>query len=200
MSKRINFIGIVFFLLLHLFAGEVVAQNRIDSIQAEVKALKESYEEKMTALYYEMLEITQNEEIPVWEQNRAKTLFHIFSNEESVTHMIENIHVHWFQQENGESAKKKPYFNSLIRVINKNGKENPAIMKKLLISLDKPVDTYEQYFNYSLLFVNFFGNNVSRSLSYDEMAACVRILANSNIKNTIRRQNLLKIAEILEKR
>ena len=199
MNKRINFIGTVLFLLLHLFIGEAVAQNRIDSIQAEVKALKESYNEKMTALYYEMLEMTQNEELPIWEQNRAKTFFHIFSNEESVTHIIENIHVQWFQREKGESTKKQPYLRSLIKVINKNGQEYPAVMDKLLIALDRPIDNYEEYFNYSLLFVNFFNNNVSESLNHDDMAACVRIIADPNSRyDSVRRKNLLRIAEILE--
>lgn len=200
MSNRIIFTGLIVSLLLHLFAGEASGQNRIDSIQAEVKALKESYNEQMTALYYEMLELTQSEALPVWEQNRAKTLFHIFSNEESVTHMVENIHVHWFQQEKGESTKKQPYFRSLIRVIIQNGQKYPGIMEKLLLELDQPINGYEQYLTYAYLIEAFFDMSVAESLNRDDMAACVRIIADPNSRyDSIRRQNLLKIAEILDR-
>lgn len=199
MDKQITFTGLIVYLLLHLFAGEASSQNRIDSIQAEVKALEENYNEKMTALYEEMLELSQDEDNNVIEKMSAQSYFHIFPIEESISLIVDSLHVNYFIKEKGEDVDKKPFFVSLIRLINKNGEESPAIMQKLLMSLDKPVDSYEEYFNYYLVFVNFFNSNVAESLGHDEMAACVRIIANSNIKNTIRRQNLLKIAEILDR-
>ena len=206
MSKRITFIGTIVFLLLHPFTWEASAQdgidsvqNKIDSIQTEVKALKESYNEKMTLLYEEMLELSQDEDNNVIEKMIAQSYFHIFPIEESISLLVDSLHVNYFIKEKGEDVDKKPFFVSLIRLINKKGEESPAIMKKLLISLDKPVNSYEEYFNYYLVFVNFFNSNVSESLDHDDMAACVRIIANSIIGVSVRKQNLLKIAEILDR-
>ena len=207
MSNRITFIGTIVFLLLHLFAREASGQeridsvqNKIDSIQAEVKALKESYNEKMTALYEEMLALSQDEDNNVIEKMKAQSYFHIFPIEESVSLMVDSLHVEYFIKEEGEDVYKRPFFLSLIRLINKNGEESPAIMEKLLTSLDKPIDSYEEYFNYYLIFVNFFNSSVAESLNHDDMAACVRIIADPNSRyDSVRRKNLLKIAEILDR-
>lgn len=206
MSNRITFIGIIVFLLLHLFTWKVSAQdrkdlvqNKIDSIRAEVKALKENYNEKMTALYEEMLELSQDEDNNVIEKMSAQSYFHIFPIEESISLIVDSLHVNYFIKEKGEDVDKRPFFLSLSRVINKHGQEYPAIMEKLLMSLDEPIDSYEEYFKYTQLFRVFFYTNVSQSLSTDDMAACVRMIANSIIGVSVRKQNLLKIAEILDR-
>lgn len=206
MSNRITFIGIIVFLLLHLFAGEASAQerigsvqNKIDSVQAEVKALKESYNEKMTALYEEMLELSQDENNNVIEKMSAQSYFHIFPIEESISLLVDSLHVEYFIKEKGEDVYKRPFFLSLSKVINTNGQEYPAIMEKMLMGLDQPIDSYEEYFRYSQLFSVFFYTNVSQSLNRDDTAACLRIIANSIIGVSVRKQNLLKIAEILDR-
>jgi len=206
MSNHFTFIGTIVFLLLHLFAREASGQeridsvqNKIDSIQAEVKALKESYNEKMTALYEEMLALSQDEDNNVIEKMKAQSYFHIFPIEESVSLMVDSLHVEYFIKEEGEDVYKRPFFLSLSKVINKHGQEYPAIMEKMLTGLDQPIDSYEEYFWYSQLFNVFLYTNVSQSLNGDDMAACVRIIANSIIGVSVRKQNLLKIAEILDR-
>jgi len=206
MSNRITFIGIIVFLLLHLFTWKVSAQdrkdsvqNKIDSIQAEVKALKESYNEQMTALYEEMLELSQDEDNNVIEKMRAQSYFHIFPIEESISLIVDSLRVNYFIKEKGKDVDKRPFFLSLSKVINEHGQEYPAIMEKMLMALDQPIDSYEEYFRYSQLFSVFFYTNVSQSLNRDDTAACLRIIANSIIGVSVRKQNLLKIAEILDR-
>jgi len=206
MSNRITFIGIIVFLLLHLFTWKVSAQdrkdsvqNKIDSIQAEVKALKESYNEQMTALYEEMLELSQDEDNSVIEKMIAQSYFHIFPIEESISLIVDSLRVNYFIKEKGKDVDKRPFFLSLSKVINEHGQEYPAIMEKMLMALDQPIDSYEEYFRYSQLFSVFFYTNVSQSLNRDDTAACLRIIANSIIGVSVRKQNLLKIAEILDR-
>lgn len=203
-----SFISIILFLSLHLIGGEASAQNsvdsvqnKIDSIRAEVEALNKYYHQRMTAIYKEMLDLSLDKNLNPIDKMKAQSHFHLFPIEESINLLLDNVHIKWFTKEKGEDVYKRPFSYSLEKIIRKNGLKYPAVMKKLLEELDQPIDSYEQYYTYSNLIFLFFYENVSHSLGYDDVAACVRIIADPNSRfDTVRRRNLLKIAEILEKR
>lgn len=179
-----------------IIGNEIKAQSRVDSIYAEVAALKENYNESLERLYDEMLEIsmdTTNEEY-----YKVGNFRRIFPIEENMIFLLENIDYEVFSM-NDDFGEAHPYLVIFESFILKNGEEHPAFMEKMMLQLEHQL-TDEKLFLYSLLFKSFFYWNILRSLSPRETASIIRIMANSIRGNSQQRQNLLKIAEILEKR
>jgi hypothetical protein len=194
MSNRITFIGTVVFLLLHLFAGEASGQNRIDSIEAEVKALNKSYNEQLKVLYHELLEISHNPDTNIIVRLRAKTMFHLFPIDENINRLIDSIDHEMFDYDEG-FKQEYPYFHSLSKIMFNGMIPHLSIMD----NLSKPLND-ETLFLYSLLFRDPGLWFESTSLDNKEQAECLRIIANSYYGRSNKKQNLLEIAEILEKR
>jgi hypothetical protein len=194
MSKSITFTSTVFLLLLHLLAREASAQSRIDSIYAEVAALKEDYNKKLEALYDEMLEISLDTTSD--EHYKVGNFRLLFPTEENMIFMLENIDYETFSYDD-DFAEAYPYWSNFGFFIQHYGEEHPALMKKMMHQLEQP-QTDEKLFFYAWLFESFFYWNIFRSLSPQETASMIRIMANAVVGESHQRQNLLKIAEMIE--
>ena len=72
-------------------------------------------------------------------------------------------------------------------------------MNKILARLDEPQNE-ERLYLYGLCIESFLHWNVIKSWDNKEKAACLRIMANSIIGVFQRKENLLKIADMLEQR
>lgn len=186
------------YVFLFLFAcnSSVDAQSKIDSIKLEVIALNESYHKKLTALYEEMFELSRDTTNK--EYFMARSQFHLFPIEENMNFLLDNIN-YMIYYDSDDFVESYPYLESFAKLIHENGESYPALMKKILIRLDQQ-QTDENLFFYSLLFHTYFFRNLMKSMNKKDVAACVRIMANSILYDSQpqRKQNLLKIADILE--
>lgn len=183
-------------LFFFLFTGKnsIDAQSKIDSIQLELIALNESYHKKLTALYKEMFELsrdTTNKEYLM-----ARLQFHLFPIEENINFLLDNMNYQVYS-ENYDYNEMYPYWAILGKFIHENGQSHPAFMKKIMAQLDQE-QTDEDIFLYSALFQTYFFWNVAQTLDTKDIAAYVRIIANSIVGVSVRKQNLLKIANKLE--
>lgn len=196
MKNLFHYSTIFFFLFFIIIGNEIKAQSRVDSIYAQVAALKENYNESLERLYEEMLEIsmdTTNEEY-----YKVGNFRRIFPIEENMIFLLENIDYEVFSM-NDDFSEAHPYWSNFGVFIHQYGEGHPALMKKIMLQLEHQ-QTDERLFLYALLLKSFFYWNILRSLSPRETASIIRIMANSIVGESQQKQNLFKIAEIIENR
>jgi hypothetical protein len=68
-----------------------------------------------------------------------------------------------------------------------------------MLQLDQP-QSAEVLVLFSNFFEGFYYWNVIKSMNNQEQATCIRVIANSIVGESQQKQNLLKIAEIIENR
>ena len=107
MKNLFNHKMILFFLFFTIIGNEIQAQSRIDSIYAEVAALKENYNKRLEELYDEMLEIsmdTTNEEY-----YKVGNFRRIFPTEKNMIFLLENIDYETFSMKD-DFGEAHPYW------------------------------------------------------------------------------------------
>jgi hypothetical protein len=138
---------ILFFLFFTIIGNEIQAQSRIDSIYAEVAALKENYNKRLEELYDEMLEIsmdTTNEEY-----YKVGNFRRIFPTEKNMIFLLENIAYETFSM-NDDFGEAHPYWSNFGVFIHQYGEAHPALMKKMMLQLEHQ-QTDEELFLYAFL-------------------------------------------------
>ena len=198
MRLFLDFILAILFFLVSGNSSFLCAQSRIDSIEAEVQALNKDYQRELNRLYHQMLDACNDPAVPREERYRAKMLFHLFPIEENMERLLDSIGFHRFSLEDLFS-EEYPYWYSYGVMIHENGEGNPGVINKIMKKLDAP-HSDDELFLFSLLFQTYFHWSIIKSLNNKEKAACLRIMANSIRGVSQRKENLLKIADILESR
>jgi hypothetical protein len=193
--KYRTFIGTVCFLSLHLFAGEGLAQSRIDSIQAKVEALNKHYQQEMTVLYEEMLALSEDESLSSQERVKAKSRLYLFPIEENIDYLLDSLDYLVYSDIEGQIIKTYPYWDCISKLMF----DNQLIITRLKKRLQKDMNVKELElisWNYES-FYRVYGHEY---MSNKEKAASLRIIANSDSADSKEKENLLKIADIIDRR
>ena len=181
------------------FKGNVIhGQSKIDSIVSEVKALNLNYKQRLSELYHEMLIASFDREVPGSERYKSRLLYYLFPIEENMNRLLDSIDTKEGSI-NNNFKEEYPYWANFGKMMYENNYVYPALMSKVLARLEKP-QIEKRLFLFSLYFQGFFSWIGGGSMDEKEQAACLRIIANSMMEGAQRRHNLLKIADILEKR
>ena len=197
MIKTLSFTQFVF-LMLFCLSENICAQSKVDSLIFEVKALNENYQERMDELYHQMVELKNNRSLPAEESLKAEGALWYFPTQENIQSLLDSIAVERVSPDNN-LKEMYPFWANFAMMFEQNQAHNPAILRRIMESLEKP-KSIEELHIYSRLFYASFRYITIDSMSNSEKAACLRIMANSIRGVSQRKENLLKIADILESR
>ena len=200
MKKAKSSFGILCYFL---FAGvgmcithDSMAQSKVDSIILEVEALNKQYHQRLKELYNEMYDAQHDSTLKVSERIKARLQYHLFPIEETMNWLLDNIDKRGVSF-NDDFNEEHPYWANFGKMIYQNEYVHPALMRKVMDRLDKPQSTERLYW-FSFYFENFFYLISEGFMDKKEKAACLRIMANSIRGVSQRKENLLRIADILE--
>ena len=198
MSTRLV-LSIIFsysFLIIPFKGNVIYGQSKIDSIVSEVEALNVYYKQRLSELYHEMLIASSDQEVPGAERYKSRLLYYLFPIEENINRLLDSIDTKEGSL-NNDFNEEYPYWANFGKMMYENNYRHPALMSQVLARLEKPQNK-ERLFLFSLYFQGFFSWIGGGSMNEKEKAACLRIMANSIRGVSQRKENLLRIADILE--
>ena len=197
MIKIINLIQIILFMLFFL-ARDIYAQSKVDSIVSEVEKLNRNYQERITELYHQMVVLEYNKNLPAGERVKAEGTLYFFPIQQNIQNLLDSIAIERVSP-NDNIKEMYPYWWNFAMIFEQNQARDPAILRKIMESLEQPKSNEELQI-FSRLLDSSFRYITINSMSNSEKAACLRIMANSIIGVFQRKENLLKIADMLEQR
>ncbi|WP_282782092.1 hypothetical protein [Phaeodactylibacter xiamenensis] len=186
-----------FLLFKSLLISALFAQSRVDTIKAEVAALQRDYNSQLRTLYQEMLAISKDTTNKHWLS--ATEQLHLFPFNDNLNYLLDHIDNKSYTFNGEDVVEKMPFWEAFGVIIRETGQTYPAIMNKIMLQLDQP-QSAEVLVLFSNFFEGFYYWNVIKSMNNQEQATCIRVIANSIVGESQQKQNLFKIAEIIENR
>lgn len=186
-----------FLLFKSLLISALFAQSRVDTIKAEVAALQRDYNSQLRILYQEMLAISKDTTNKHWLS--ATEQLHLFPFNDNLNYLLDSIDNKLYIFNGEDVVEKMPFWEVFGVIIRETGQTYPAIMNKIMLQLDQP-QSAEALVLFSTFFEGFYYWNVIKSMDNQEQATCIRVIANSIVGESQQKQNLLKIADIIENR
>ncbi|MCB0552434.1 MAG: hypothetical protein KDD02_02695 [Phaeodactylibacter sp.] len=172
------------------------AQSRVDSLISEVEALNKNYQERLTELYHQMVALRGDKNLPAEERIKAEGALWYFPIQENMDKLLDSIGYEVLSLDDNY-AEGFPYRLNINKMIYKNEKFFPAIMSQAVKSLEK-AKTSEELLQYSFVFKSYFYYMGIPRMREEDKAECLRIMAKWT--EPIQKENLLKIADMLEQR
>ena len=165
----------------------VQSQTIVDSTLDTFNQVHLEYNEKTSILYNKILNISRNHKDRDL-RIQASNSFGQFNVKENIIRLLDSIDYQIISLEEDDFIY--PYFLAIGKIANKNDSNYWALIPYILSVLDKDRN-FDQLYLYSRLF------RLSFKMSELDTSICIRTMAKSAVGLSKRKQNLLKIADIL---
>jgi len=188
LKMSIKTIFYIFFII--LLPNQIFSQSTVDSIINEVELLEKYYQDRLTILYEAMIAARKDTTLVGKERYNALQSMGYFVVEENIHRLLDSIDYE-IVSINDDEGEILPFYKALFGISMRSGSGFWHLMPFILKSLDKPRNNKQLYLH---------GDLIRRcyNMRTIDTAACLRIIANSIRGVSRRKENLLRIADILE--
>lgn len=185
--KNKLFNWVVQIIIITFFPLKIQSQTIVDSILDTYNQVHLEYNEKTSILYNKILDISQNHEDRDL-RIQASNSFGQFYIKENIIRLLDSIDYQVISLEEDDFIY--PYFLAIGKIAGNNDSNYWALIPYILSVLDKDRN-FDQLYLYSRLFC------LSFKMSETDTSICIRTMAKSIMGLSKRKQNLLKIVDIL---
>jgi hypothetical protein len=190
--------NLIYLILLFFFTAlghNVFAQSKVDSLKVEVMRLNDNYQTQISSLYQQMLALSRNREMAKDERAKARSLLYLFPVEQNIDYLLDSLDYLVYSDLDGQVIKTYPYWDCISKLMF----DNQLIISALKKRLSKDMNEKELGL-ISWNFESFYRIYGHEYMSNKEKAKSLRVIANSDNTDSKEKENLLKIADIIDSR